>query len=261
MYKIKGFSPTHVVTVFSIMLSCQWTTRCLLLLTRPQPFPRNPIFAIVSRNLSSDVPYAVIHAAERFYEGVHHYTHLPWWAVIACCTVALRSLITLPLAVHQNKMLAKIELLTPTLKEYQEAVQHNVIIKCRRENVPYEIANKRVKKEVCVCVCISYILRQMCHGIFGLQARKVARQLFSEEGCNPYKVAILPWVQLPLWVALSFALRDMTGVFPNRVPLNPEATLSFANEGLLWFQDLTLPDPYCVLPVVLAFSNLLNIEV
>lgn len=117
----------------------------LLLLVKSQVVP---LRHAVRRELSSDVPYAAIHVAERFYEGVHHYTHLPWWAVIACCTVALRSLITLPLAVHQNKMLAKMELLTPTLKEYQEAVQHNVIIKCRRENVPYEIANKRVQKEV-----------------------------------------------------------------------------------------------------------------
>ena len=53
----------------------------------------------------------------------------------------------------------------------------------------------------------------------------------------------------------------MTGVFPNKLPLNPEATVSFASEGLLWFHDLTLPDPYFVLPVILAVTNLLNIEV
>lgn len=122
-----------------------------LLRTRPLLLSiRNPATSAftTARYLSSDVPYAVIHAAERFYEYAHHSTHLPWWAVVACCTVALRSLITLPLAVHQNKMLTKMELLTPTLKEYQEAVQHNVIVKCRRENVPYEIAKKRVEKEV-----------------------------------------------------------------------------------------------------------------
>lgn len=66
---------------------------------------------------------------------------------------------------------------------------------------------------------------------------------------------------MPLWIALSFALRDMTGVFPNKLPLNPEATASLASEGVLWFQDLTLPDPYFILPVVLALTNFLNIEV
>ena len=85
--------------------------------------------------------------------------------------------------------------------------------------------------------------------------------MYRQEGCSPYKAGILPWVQLPLWITLSYALRDMTGVFPNKLPLNPEATLSFANEGALWFQNLTLSDPYCVLPIVLVCTNLLNIEV
>lgn len=96
---------------------------------------------------------------------------------------------------------------------------------------------------------------------FYSQQRKVERDLYRQEGCSPYKAGILPWVQLPLWITLSYALRDMTGVFPNKLPLNPEATLSFASEGALWFQNLTLPDPYYVLPVVLVCTNLLNIEV
>lgn len=66
---------------------------------------------------------------------------------------------------------------------------------------------------------------------------------------------------MPLWIVLSFALRDMSGMFPNKIPLHPEATASFASEGLLWFHNLTLPDPFCILPVVLALSNFLNIEV
>ena len=89
----------------------------------------------------------------------------------------------------------------------------------------------------------------------------MARDLYRQEGCSQYKVTILPWVQLPLWITLAYALRDMTGVFPNKLPLNPEATLSFASEGALWFQNLTIADPYYVLPVILACTNLLNIEV
>ena len=88
----------------------------------------------------------------------------------------------------------------------------------------------------------------------------MTRQLYSQEGCHPYKMAVLPWVQLPLWIALSLALRNMTGYFPGLTP-PPGAAESFAVEGILWFQDLTLPDPYSVLPIVLAITNLLNIEV
>ena len=72
----------------------------------------------------------------------------PGGPVIVLATVLLRSLVTLPLAIHQNKMLVKMELLLPTLREYQEAVKHNVIAKCRRANLPVEEANRRMKKEV-----------------------------------------------------------------------------------------------------------------
>ena len=104
------------------------------------------------RNYSSadltNVPYAAIHHAEGFFQAVHNYLHLPWWSTILISTIFLRSLITLPLAVHQSKNIAKMELLMPTLREYQEAVKHNVVGKCRRENLPLEVANKRMKKEV-----------------------------------------------------------------------------------------------------------------
>ena len=98
---------------------------------------------------SGSGPFVVVQTAEAFYQTLHEYTHLPWWCVIVSSTVLLRSVVTLPFAVHQHRLLAKMELLMPTLKEYQEAVKHNVIAKCRQENLPLEVANKRMKKEVC----------------------------------------------------------------------------------------------------------------
>lgn len=187
---------------------------------------------------SGSGPFVVVQTAEAFYQTLHEYTHLPWWCVIVSSTVLLRSVVTLPFAVHQHRLLAKMELLMPTLKEYQEAVKHNVIAKCRRENLPLEVANKRMKKE----------------------ARKVARELYHQEGCSPYKLAFLPWVQLPLWITLSFSLRNMCGAFPGRSP-EPDVLASFTSEGALWFSNLTLPDPYYILPVILATTNLLNIEI
>ena len=97
---------------------------------------------------ADSAPYAVIHAAEVFFQTVHYYTHLPWCSVIILATIVLRSLVTLPLAVYQNEIITKMELLMPTLKEYEEAVKHNVVTKCRREDVPYKEANRRVNKEV-----------------------------------------------------------------------------------------------------------------
>lgn len=102
-----------------------------------------------TRSISSNGSfYSVIHVAETSFLAVHSFTHLPWWGVVISTTVLLRSILTLPLAVYQNRIIAKMELLLPTLKEYQEAVKHNVIVKCRRENLPLEEANRRLKKAV-----------------------------------------------------------------------------------------------------------------
>jgi len=79
---------------------------------------------------------------------VHTYTHLPWWALIVVSTFSLRSIITLPLAIHQHKLIAKLELFQPTVAGYKEAVKHKVITNCRRENLPVEEANRRLKREV-----------------------------------------------------------------------------------------------------------------
>lgn len=85
--------------------------------------------------------------------------------------------------------------------------------------------------------------------------------MLSSEGCNPYKVAVLPWVQIPLWIVVSFAVRNMCGVYPGMTPLYSDSTISLATEGTLWFKDLTLTDPYFILPCVLVITNFLNIEV
>lgn len=51
------------------------------------------------------------------------------------------------------------------------------------------------------------------------KVRKMAKQVYRKEGCHPLKVALLPWIQLPLWIILSLALRNMSGAFPGSEPL------------------------------------------
>lgn len=46
---------------------------------------------------------------QNFLVTVHDYSGLPWWATIIGTPVALRTAITLPLAIHQHYILAKLE--------------------------------------------------------------------------------------------------------------------------------------------------------
>ena len=100
-------------------------------------------------------------------------------------------------------------------------------------------------------------------------------KLLYQEGCHPAKMFLLPWVQIPLWILVSLALRDISGIFPGceglyfrlcwySVALMIHAALpvpSLAVEGTLWFTNLSKPDRHGILPILLAVTNLINIEV
>lgn len=49
--------------------------------------------------------------------SVHEYSGLPWWVTIVGSTIALRAAITLPLAIHQHYILAKVENLNVEMGE------------------------------------------------------------------------------------------------------------------------------------------------
>ena len=92
--------------------------------------------------------YLPVSIAQGFLESVHHYSHLPWWCTIVLTCVGLRCVITLPLAVYQNKLITSIELLQPTLKELTEALKHRVTIEGRNKGLSSQAANKIFKKQV-----------------------------------------------------------------------------------------------------------------
>ena len=120
-----------------------------------------------------------------------------------------------------------------------------------------------------------------------LQVRRHTHQLYWYHGCHPAKMYLLPWIQLPLWLTLSLALRNMSGAWPGAPPdrrHTPRYTyttrsalctvtapssladavarhVELASGGVGWFQDLTAADPCLVLPLLLVVANLLNIEV
>ena len=123
--------------------------------------------------------HPVTSTAELF-QLVHTYTHLPWWALIMVSTFSLRSIITLPLAIHQHKLIAKMELIQPTVAGYKEAVKHKVITQCRRANLPVEEANRRLKREV--GIHLIYLM---------IYYHYTCRQLRWSTSCITMKVAIL----------------------------------------------------------------------
>lgn len=70
---------------------------------------RNFSFSSFFTTVSNSAP---VHHFQEHLVLLHDITGLPWWATIVLSTVALRTVITLPLAIYSNKVSAKLENIT-----------------------------------------------------------------------------------------------------------------------------------------------------
>jgi YidC/Oxa1 family membrane protein insertase len=82
------------------------------------------------------------------------------------------------------------------------------------------------------------------------QSQKL-QELFQKSGINPISSALLGFAQAPIFLSFFLAVRKM-GDLP--VP-------GLENGGIYWFTDLSLADPYFILPIVSSLTMLLGFEV
>ena len=76
------------------------------------------------------------------------------------------------------------------------------------------------------------------------------KKLFQKYDVNPLKAFAAPLVQLPMFMGMFFGLRKMDSIYPQEL----------SQGGMLWFPDLTAPDPYYVLPVLSGVTMLAMTE-
>lgn len=87
--------------------------------------------------------------------------------------------------------------------------------------------------------------------------KRLINEAYIRENCHPFKSSLVILVQLPLWFTISLALRNMAGGFSGGLGGSvPEMTVG----GAFWFPNLTLADPFYILPVLLGIVNLSIIE-
>ena len=75
--------------------------------------------------------------------------------------------------------------------------------------------------------------------------------LYRKHDCNPVKMMFMPFIQIPIFITFFITLRRMTEL--------PVAGMS--TEGALWFQNLTISDPYYALPVLASLSFMTIMQV
>ncbi|KAM6953002.1 cytochrome c oxidase assembly protein COX18, mitochondrial isoform 2-T2 [Lycodopsis pacificus] len=180
-------------------------------------------------SLSDSAP---VHLCEHFLVNVHQVSGLPWWLSIIVATLSVRTLITLPLATYQMVIIAKVEALQAEISELAKRLRYEVSFRAKEKGWTEKQSRFQFKKNL----------------------RQIVSQLYIRDNCHPFKASLLVWVQLPLWISLSLALRNLS---LDRSVLQAD----LAAGGALWFPDLTSPDPTWILPICLGLTNLLIIEV
>uniref|UniRef100_A0A3Q0RRR3 Cytochrome c oxidase assembly factor COX18 n=1 Tax=Amphilophus citrinellus TaxID=61819 RepID=A0A3Q0RRR3_AMPCI len=178
-------------------------------------------------SLSDSAP---VHLCEQLLVSVQQVSGFPWWLSIGVATLSVRTLITLPLAAYQLVIISKVEALQVEISKLAKRLHYEVSVRTKERG---------------------WTERQTCPPSrfqFKKNLRRIVSQLYVRDNCHPFKASLLVWVQLPLWISLSLALRNLS--------LDQSAT-----GGALWFPDLTIPDSTWILPVCLGLTNLLIVEV
>lgn len=77
------------------------------------------------------------------------------------------------------------------------------------------------------------------------------KQLFLDNDINMFSSSLLPLVQMPIFISFFIALRKMAEL---PVP-------GFEHDGILWFKDLSVPDPQIILPFLVSGGFIAMLEV
>lgn len=193
---------------------------------------------------------------------LHDASGLPWWATIIVSTFALRTAVTLPLAVYQNRNMAKFEkVATIDLPEISKQLKQETAIAVRKFNWTEEEARKAFTASVGRGIGMDL---SSAHGIIKfnlLQLRVQYSKLIIKENCHPAKSMVILLGQIPLWIIQSMSIRNLISLMPNPDDITAQvAYTELTVGGFLWIPNLTQVDASFILPVALGVINLTIIE-
>ncbi|XP_054409275.1 cytochrome c oxidase assembly protein COX18, mitochondrial isoform X8 [Pongo abelii] len=162
-----------------------------------------------------------VRVAEEVLLGVHAATGLPWWGSILLSTVALRGAVTLPLAAYQHYILAKVENLQPEIKTIARHLNQEVAVRANQLGWSKRDArlecNGVISAPHNLCLPGSSDSPPSASRVAGINRltylknmRRLISELYVRDNCHPFKATVLVWIQLPMWIFMSFALRNLS---------------------------------------------------
>ncbi|KAF2361225.1 Membrane insertase OXA1/ALB3/YidC [Trinorchestia longiramus] len=172
-------------------------------------------------------------------QDIHAVLGVPWWLSIILTTVALRTVITLPLALYQQRVIARVELLKTEMLPLMQCLADET--RAAKLQLGWDERTAQL------------YFRRLC--------RKSWNELVVRDNCHPGKGVVLLLGQLPLWIMLSVSLRNLALCYPVPSDAALVTQQQFSTEGLPWCPDLSVPDLSLVLPLSMALVNLVITEI
>lgn len=186
--------------------------------------------------LSVETVTETIAPLKLFVESWHAASGLPWPVFIPLMTCSIRFFTTLPLAVWNRRRIAR-------QREVQPLLAASVPI---------------IKVQLAQSVALrgSKLTPEQINVLAAKERRKRRVALYRELGCQNWKALVLPAVQIPVFVAMSFAVRSLVG-------FDLTGVTEFGNvdqSQFWWFRNLVEPDPLGLLPLGIGALALSNVE-
>ncbi|XP_018785475.1 PREDICTED: mitochondrial inner membrane protein COX18 [Bactrocera latifrons] len=193
-------------------------------------------FTGIWHTLSQSTPVAYI---QDTLTTIHDYSGLTWWSSIVVSTILFRTVITLPLAIYQHKIMARLELLALEM--------------------PPIVAG--LKKEAAVAMKKFNWTEKQTRLVYNRSLKKQWNALIVRDNCHPAKTFIVLWGQIPLWICQSVALRNLVHMMPDPTTLQAQIIYTeMTIGGFGWIPNLTEVDSSYILPITLGVINLAIIE-
>jgi len=189
-----------------------------------------------SRHMSVEAVTETIAPLKNAVEACHAASGLSWPVFIPLMTCGIRLFTTFPLAVWNRKRIIKQRSVQPLLAGSVPVIKVQLA-----QSVTQKGAN---------------LTPEQITVLAAKERRKRRVQLYKELGCQNWKSLVLPAVQVPIFVAMSFAVRSLVG-------FDLTGITEFGNvdkSQFWWFKNLVEPDPLGIVPLGIGALALSNVE-
>lgn len=192
------------------------------------------------RNVQYNLFYLLVEVLEGQFMYIKNATDLDWWLIIVLSTMPYRIALACFLRKKSVEHKYKAKYINDELlPKYQRQEMKNI---SSPENM--------------------YLSEQEKMRVFSRKMKQHQKLLYKEHNYNPWSLILYSIIPLPFWIANSMALRSLCGA---NIVFLPDATSGIVSPdmhtgGMLWFTDLTVPDPYHILPIITSLSFLMMFE-